>query len=314
MNFKKILLPFTAAAMALTLTACQTTSNTSTTTDSATVKLTTNKGEVEVAKNPKNVVAFDIAALDLIQRYDVKIDNLITPKVSAKYLESLVAGKDKAGSLKEPNYEEISNFKPDVIFTAGRQADLLDELNKVGKTAHFLIDNKDYYNNMIKVNSEMAKVFGVEDKVKADKEKFDALIKEVSEKAKASGKKVLIVMTNEGKITAFGPQSRFGYVHTLFGYAAADENIEESNHGKEINYEYISKVNPDIIFYVDRNSVVKSKTDANAKSTLDNELVKATNAGKDGAIYEIEAQYAYLAGNGLTAFEKIAEVLAKAVK
>lgn len=66
-------------------------------------------------------------------------------------------------------------------------------------------------------------------------------------------------MTNEGKITAFGPKSRFGFVHNLLGFEAADANIRASTHGAEINYEYISKVNPDIIFYVDRNSVVKVK-------------------------------------------------------
>lgn len=314
-KFKKLLIPFTAVTMALTLTACSTSSNSSSTSSSETamVKLATKNGEVEVPKNPKKVAAFDIAALDMIQRYDIKVEGLITPKITAKYVENLVKGKDSAGSLKEPNYEALSTFKPDVIFAAGRQEAALEELNKVGKVAYFVTDNKDFFNSMMKDNMEMAKVFGVEDKVKEDKVKFEAKIKEISEKAKASNKTALIVMTNEGKITAFGQNSRFGFIHTLFGFKPADENIEDSKHGQEINYEYISKLNPDVIFYVDRNSVVQSKTNANATTTLDNELVKATNAGKNNALYEIEAQYAYLAPNGLTSFEKMIEEIAKAV-
>ncbi|MBF0715512.1 siderophore ABC transporter substrate-binding protein [Gemelliphila palaticanis] len=318
MNFKKIIIPFAALTLATTITACSNNNTQTSTSEKAKegekVKVKTSQGELEVAKNPKTVAVFDIAVLDLIQRYGVKVENLSTPKISAKYVEGLIAGKDTAGNLREPNYEFLSTVKPDVIFVNQRQKDVLEELKKVGPTASFVANNKDYFNSMIEFNTEVAKIFGVEDKVKEDKAKFEAKIKEVSEKAKASNKKVLIVMTNEGKITAFGPNSRFGYIHTLFGFKPVDENIEESTHGNEINYEYISKMNPDIIFYVDRNTVVKSKTDANAKTTLDNELIKATRAGKENAIYEIDAQYAYLAGNGLTAFEKISEVLEKAVK
>lgn len=316
-KMKKILVPLTALVVATTLTACQTTSNnssSSSTQEAKTVKITTTKGEVEVTKNPKNVASFDLAVLDLIQRYDVKVENLATPKVNAPFVANVTKGKDTIGSLQEPNYEAISTFKPDIIFTAGRQEKNLEEIQKVGKVAHFVSKADNLFESLIKDNTEIAKVFGVEDKVAADKAKFETKIKEISELAKKSGKKALIVMTNEGKITAFGPKSRFGFVHTLFGLSAADENIEVSNHGAEINYEYISKVNPDIIFFVDRNTVVQSKTNSNAKTTLDNELVKATNAGKAGAIYELEAQYAYLAPNALTSFEKMMEVVEKAVK
>ncbi|MBF0714196.1 ABC transporter substrate-binding protein [Gemella sp. GH3] len=312
-KFKKILIPFTALTLATTLVACSTNSNSTTQNSNVSkVNVTTSKGDVEVMKNPKNVAVFDIAVLDLMQRYDIKVDNLITPKMSANYVSDLIKDNQKGGSLKEPDYEAISTFKPDVIFAAGRQESVLDELKKLGTVAYFVTDNN-FFDSMMKTNMEIAKIFGVEDKVTKDKEKFEDKIKEISDKAKASGKKVLIVMTNEGKITAFGPNSRFGYIHSLFGFEAADANIQESSHGNEINYEYISKLNPDIIFYVDRNKVVQSKTNANAQSTLDNELVKTTNASKNGQIYELDAQYVYLAPNGLTSFERTMEQIAKAV-
>lgn len=310
-KFKKIIAPIAAAVLAVTLTACGSTKSEN---SAEKIKITTNKGEVEVTKNPKNVAVYDVAVLDMMQRYGIKVDNLLTPKISAKYVADLAKGNDKGGSLKEPNLEEISKFKPDVLFASGRQAKFLDELKKISTVAFFNDSGEDYFGNMMKNNEEIAKVFGVEDKVKADKEKFEKKIKEISDRMKASNKKALVIMTNEGKISAFGKGSRFGFVHDLFGFAPADPNIEVSRHGKEINYEYISKINPDIIIYVDRNSVVKSKTDATATKTLDNELIKATKAMKNGEVYELDAQYAYLAGDGLTAFEKIMEVLEKASK
>lgn len=316
MKLKNFLIPLTAVAMAMTLTACaektNDVKNSTQEQSSSTIKLNTKRGELDVVKSPKTVVSFDVAVIDMIQRYNIKVENLVTPKITAKYLEKTVSGKDKAGSFKEPNYEYLSTVKPDVIFANQRQKDLVAELDKVGKTALFINDNKKYFESMMDFNMQIGKVFGVEQKVKEDKEKFEKIIKEISGKAKNNGKKALVIMTNEGKITAFGSNSRFGYIHTLYGFKPVDENIQESTHGNEINYEYISKMNPDIIFYVDRNTVVKSKTNSTASATLDNELIKNTNAGKAGAIYEIEAQYAYLVGNGLTAFEKISEVLAKA--
>ena len=71
-------------------------------------------------------------------------------------------------------------------------------------------------------------------------------------KATATGKKALIILANEGKISAYGPGSRFGILHDVFGFGAVDPNIEVSTHGKDISNEYIVEMNPDYLFVVDR--------------------------------------------------------------
>src|SRR5699024_12093937 len=91
-------------------------------------------------------------------------------------------------------------------------------------------------------------------------EKMEREIKELEEKMKQVKKKVekkedeaLIIMANEGKISAYGPGSRYGgLIHNVAGYKAADENIEEARYGQNINFEYVVKKNPDIVFVVDR--------------------------------------------------------------
>ncbi|HBS44934.1 MAG TPA: ABC transporter, partial [Paenibacillus sp.] len=60
-------------------------------------------------------------------------------------------------------------------------------------------------------------------------------VKALNEKAKADGKKSLIILANEGKISAYGSGSRFGIIHDVFGFAQADDKIEVSTHGQSVS-------------------------------------------------------------------------------
>ena len=59
--------------------------------------------------------------------------------------------------------------------------------------------------------------------------------------------KALIVLGSEGKVSAYGPNSRFGLIHDVFGFKPADEKIEVSTHGQNVSFEYIVETNPDIL-------------------------------------------------------------------
>ncbi len=109
--------------------------------------------------------------------------------------------------------------------------------------------------------------------------------------------KALIVLSNEGKVSAYGPSSRFGILHDVFGFAAADEGIEQSTHGQNITFEYILETNPDILFVIDRDAAVNSTE--GAKGTIENELVEKTNAFKNDKIYYLNPDQWYLSGGGL---------------
>ena len=60
--------------------------------------------------------------------------------------------------------------------------------------------------------------------------------------------KALIVLGSEGKVSAYGPSSRFGVIHDVFGFKAADEKIEVSTHGQNVTFEYILETNPRYTF------------------------------------------------------------------
>jgi iron complex transport system substrate-binding protein len=110
-------------------------------------------------------------------------------------------------------------------------------------------------------------------------------------------------------MSAYGAGSRFGIIHDLLGVKAADDTIEVSTHGQEVSYEYISQVNPDILFVVDR-TVIAGGTNL-AATTLDNELVNETSAATNNKIISLDPDLWYLSGGGLTSVsEMIDEVVA----
>ena len=96
-------------------------------------------------------------------------------------------------------------------------------------------------------------------------------------------KKRLIILASEGKVSAYGPNSRFGLIHDVLGYKAVDDKIEVSTHGQNITFEYIVEKNPDVLFVIDRDAAIGNG--ASAKDSVENDLVKKTDAYKNNKIY-----------------------------
>src|SRR5699024_10894585 len=127
--------------------------------------------------------------------------------------------------------------------------------------------DNEHYMDSFKHNMELvAEIFDKEDEMKAELEEIDEQIAEINEKASESDSDALIILGTEGKISAYGPSSRFGVIHDVFGFKAADENIEVSTHGQNISFEYILETNPGILFVVDRDAAIGG--DASVKDSL----------------------------------------------
>ncbi len=108
-------------------------------------------------------------------------------------------------------------------------------------------------------------------------------------------------MTNDGSLSAYGLGSRFGIIHDVLEVKPADETIEVSKHGMEASYEYLAKVDPDILFVVDRTVIAGGSTTAD--KTLDNELVLGTKAAKNNAIITLDAECWYLSSGGINSMQ-----------
>lgn len=322
MNMKKISIALMMFAMMLVLAACgsdskeeskketdKDTSNTDATEEVETVEIKHDLDDKPVVldKNPETIVVFDFGVLDTLDELGIEVAGVPQMNVPS-YLSKFEDEKyTNVGGLKEPDLETIHAMDPDVIFISGRQSDMYKELSEIAPTVFVGLDTSNYMESFKSNMNMLAEVFEKEEEMDAAIADIEERIAAVKEKTDASDEKALIVLGNQGKVSAYGSNSRFGIIHDVFGYKAADEKIEVSTHGQNITFEYILETNPDVLFVVDRDAAIGG--DASAKDSIENDLVKKTTAYQNDAIYYLDPNYWYLSGGGLLSIkEMIAEI------
>lgn len=269
-------------------------------------------GDTPVKKNPSKVVVFSYGIVDSLDKLGVDIAAL--PKNSLPpYLNKFEDEKYvNAGGLKEPDFEKIHSLKPDLIIIAGRQASSYDEFKEIAPTIYMDIDTNRYMDSFKEHMETLGKIFNKESEVQAELAKIDMDIKQLHEKVTAVNQNALIIMANEGKISAYGTGSRFGIIHDVFGFPTADADIKTSTHGNPVSFEYIVEKNPDYLFIVDRGAAVGGES--SAKQVVENELVKTTKAYKEGHIVYLDPNYWYLSGGGLVSVEEMVKEVGAAIQ
>ncbi len=255
--------------------------------------------EVKLDKIPEKVVVFDNGFLDTLDALGVNPTAVVQdslPSYLSKYKDSTYVN---AGTLFEPDYEKLSEINPDIIFISGRASAAYAELSKIAPTVYIGVDNKNFLESF-KANTELAgKIFGKEKEAADAIAAYEAKVEEVKGKATASEEKALIVLGSEGALSAYGSGSRFGVIHDVFGVKAADENVKVGTHGDNVSFEYVRDTNPDILFVVDRDAVVNENGESGTKGAIENEIVSATNAVKNGKVFYLDPEVWYLSGGGL---------------
>ncbi|MEY9976981.1 siderophore ABC transporter substrate-binding protein [Lysinibacillus sp. RC79] len=266
--------------------------------------------EVTLDKMPENIVVFDYGFLDTLDALGVKVAGLpqkSVPSYLSKYTDKNYVN---VGSLKEPDFEAISAMNPDIIFISGRQASAYDELSKIAPTVFVGVDDQNFMESFKEKTELAGKIFGKEKEAADAFAAYESKVEEVKAKTASAKEKALIVLANEGSLSAYGPGSRFGVIHDVYGVKAADEKIEVSTHGANASFEYVRDTNPDILFVVDRDAAVNPEGESGTKAAIENEIVGATNAAKNGKIVYLDPQVWYLSGGGLTSeTQKVEDVL-----
>lgn len=286
-SFKNIVV----VLFALVLVGC---SATPVQTTGETVTVSTEKGEVEVPKNPKKVVTFDFAVIDFLMATEVDIEEIGAVASSApNYQQDYLASAKEIGSLKGPDLEKIAEIEPDVIFIGGRTIDFYDQLSEIAPVVYLTVDNTDLINS-IKTNSNVyATIFDQQEKTDEIISTIDSLIESIE----PTDSNALVLMYNEGQLSNFGPGSRFGFIFDLFGYQPVDSNIEVSSHGVEVSYEYIAQNKPDRLFVVNRNLIHGGNVDIDTFYT--NPLLKDLNLD----VVELDPNAIYQAAGGVLSIQ-----------
>lgn len=258
---------------------------------------------------PKTVAVFDLGVFMSLNSLGVEVDAL--GGLAVPLPADLKAAIDKAkmkpvGTAFEPDYEAVNALEPDLIIVAGRSSRAYAEMKKIAPTIDLTIDEANFLESFRERHKALGQIFGVEEKVNAELARLDAAIADVKAKSGSAGD-ALIVMTNGAEVSAYGPGSRFGLLHEVFGYKAAEESLQrDATHGDVISFEFILKAAPDVMFVIDRSSAVGQDGEA-AKKVLDNKLVAQTPAWKNNRVVYVDGFSWYIASNSLPSLFKIVE-------
>lgn len=291
--------------IAFAITGCDNKATPSTDSAIKTIKIEHEQGVTDVPVNPQKVVVFNTATLDTMDALGINITAV--PQTSTKLPAFLkkYEGSDyiNAGGLFEPNYEALSNLKPDLIIAGGRTNEAYDKLSEIAPTISLTVDNKDFINSLTQRTEQLGQIFNKEAEATKLMTEFKQKIDTVKAKAANHGT-AMVIMINGGKMSAYGPGSRFGFIYDELGFTPATTFENTGKHGNVVNAELILSVNPDWLFVLDRDSAIGNNEAQSAKQVLDNALMHKTSVWQNNKIVYLDSSAMYIAG-GLQTYNQL---------
>ncbi|MGO2339659.1 MAG: siderophore ABC transporter substrate-binding protein [Psychrobacter sp.] len=275
-----------------------TTTENQTADDNATGTITINtvKGDVDLAVNPSPVVVYDMTLMQDLAALDVAIDGAPTTTASLDNLHSKNQPEPTVvGTVFEPDLEALNAMQPQAILVGSRMAEKYDELSNIAPTLDMSIDTANIYESSKQRLADLGALFGKSEQAAKLQQDIDGLIEETKAVTKDSGTG-LVVMVNGNKMSTYGADSRYGFIHNVVNVPIADDQIKEGRHGQPISFEYLQKTNPDWLFVIDRSAAI-GEDSVGAKAVLDNPLVAQTTAWKKDQVVYLSPD-SYLAFGG----------------
>ena len=301
----------------------------------ASVTVSHARGTVEVPYDPQRVAILDMSVLDMLDAWGMGERVLGMPKDSRvgylmKYAED--GAITNLGNLKEVDMEALNSLEPDVIFIGGRLSAEYDNLSEIAPVVLMTIDNSAGYMNGFKANvAKDASIFGRETESDELISGFDARIAALN--AAASGKTAIVGMVTSSSFNALPDGSRCSLIGNEAGFTnltkpgasgrggAARERGGNPNarqaanpHGDSASFELLVEHNPDYIFILDRDAAIGTAGSKVAREVMENELVRKTDAHKNGRIVYLTPDVWYLAEGGITATDIMIRDLEEGLK
>lgn len=312
----KRLIPYlmmTILTVLLSFTGCSSskTKNTSQSTEKTITLTTKNKTgedtEVVVPYDAKRLAVLDMAALDILDSLGVGDRVVGSASTSLPYLKNYMENDSIAniGTIKEADLEAIMACEPDVIFIGNRLASSYDALSEIAPVILLAMDTEIGVVESIQKNTtEIASIFGLEEKVEELMTGFDSRIQEL--KTYATGKNAIIGMCTSGSFNVLGDDGRCSIISKEIGFEniGIHANADTSTHGNEASFEFLADKNPDYIFVLDRDAAIGADGVKLAQEIMENELVMTTDAYKNGTIvYLAHPAVWYTAEGGIRALD-----------
>ena len=317
MNLKKMLSFTLAGVLALSLAACSAQNDQSAAGDAAAenssqsvtiTSLNANKeaAPLEVPYEPQRIAALDMASLDILDALGVGDRVVGTASTSLDYLQNYIRDDiANLGTIKEADLEAVMACEPDVIFIGGRLAASYDALSEIAPVVYLSTDTELGVVESVRQNAAtIASLFGLEDHVDGLMADFGSRIAALQ--AAAADKTAIVGMCTSGSFNVLGNDGRCSLIGREVGFnnVGVDANIDTSTHGNEASFEFIVEKAPDYIFVLDRDAAIGTDGAQLAQDIMENELVKSTDAYKNGhLIYLAHPAVWYTAEGGIHALD-----------
>lgn len=274
------------------------------------MRLTHSQGETTLPAAPEKVLVLDINALDIADAMGARPAGVLNSNLP-DYLQKYATDTPAVGSIFEPDYEAIAASGADLMVVGTRSAATYPEMSKILPTVDLSLD-QDLFASVGRNIATLGQIFQKPERAAEMVAALDAKVAHLNKVAPHSGT-ALILVTNGGKLGAYGPGSRVGWIHTKLGFTPVEENIDDRFHGGDvISYEYILEKNPDWIFVIDRDAGV-GEAGEGARAMLDNALMAQTKAVQSGHVVYLDPHAAYIAFGGYTALNRLLDQLTEAL-
>ena len=315
-HMKKFFALAIAVVMAMSLVACSSSTSSSSETagsnqssqpETVTIKsLNANGEEVDlvVPYNPQRIAILDMASLDILDALGVGDRVVGSANTSLDYLQSYVTNAEvtNLGTIKEADMEAVMACEPDVIFIGGRLSKSYDALSEIAPVVYLATDSKAGVVESVKKNANTVAPM------------FDGRIQKLADFAK--DKTAIVGMCTSGSFNVLGNDGRCSIIGREIGFnnVGVDAKNQTSTHGNEASFEYIVEKNPDYIFVMDRDAAIGTDGAKLAQEIMENELVKGTDAYKNGHIVYLKHPAVwYTAEGGITALDLMLQDLETAL-
>mgnify|MGYP001393512345 CR=1 FL=1 len=267
------------------------------------------QGTTEIPANPSRVAVFDLSALDTLDALGVEVAGVAGDNFPP-YLSKFQGNEyPKLGTLFEPDMEALNALRPDLAITGGRSSAKYQQVAGLVPTIDMRADNDAPIATAIANTRMLAGIFGKTEEAEERIARLEQSIEQLRSKT-ANGGRGLVVLTTGGRMSAYGPGSRFGVIHTDFGVPTAADGLDTSLHGEAIGSEFIRERNPDWLFVIDRDAAI-GQGDA-ARRLLDNALVRQTNAWQRGQVVYLDPVPWYLVGSGIQSTQAMVDEITRA--
>lgn len=249
-----------------------------------TVTVDTARGDIDLPMNPSPLVVYDMTLLQDLAALDVAVDGAPSDLPLDNLHSETQPDPEEVGTLFEPDLEALNAMQPQAILVGSRMAEKYDELANIAPTLDMTIDTANIYESSKQRLHDLGALFGKSAEAAKLQNDIDSLITEAKAVTKDSGTG-LVVMVNGNKMSVYGADSRYGFIHNVVNVPIADDQIKDGRHGQPISFEYLQKTNPDWLFVVDRSAAI-GEDSVGAKAVLDNPLIAQTTAWqKDQVVY-----------------------------